>query len=42
MSEHGWQPVSADRDRGGFELIYRNERGEEYLHAADHFGVGES
>ena len=39
MQEHDWFPVSSDKDLGMFQITYRNELGEEYIHVADDFGV---
>ena len=36
MSEHIWFPIDADYDGCGmFEIVYRNERGDEFVHVVD-------
>ena len=39
MFEQQWLPISSDEDLGEFQITYRNELGEEYVHVADGFGV---
>ena len=38
MSNHIWKPVDADDDGLRFQITYRNECGEEYVHVTDACG----